>query len=115
MGVITLIPKKDKDLINLKAWRPLTLLNLDYKILSKIMAERVKPILVYLIGEEQTGFLKGHHISDNIRRTFEIIEYCQKPINQPLSSPLISRNALTRLNTQRYANQWNTLILDLNL
>ena len=37
-GVINLIPKKDKDGIFLKNWRPLTLLNVDYKILAKALA-----------------------------------------------------------------------------
>jgi hypothetical protein len=31
-GVITLVPKKDSDLIDLQNWRPITLLNIDYKI-----------------------------------------------------------------------------------
>ena len=34
-GVITLIPKKDSDLLDLQNWRPITLLNIDYKIASK--------------------------------------------------------------------------------
>ena len=38
-GLISLLPKKDRNILKLNAWRPLTLLNLDYKILSKMMAE----------------------------------------------------------------------------
>ena len=41
-GVLTLIPKKDKNLVILKNWRPLTMLNLDYKILAKTIADRFK-------------------------------------------------------------------------
>ena len=78
MGLISLIPKKSSNLLELKFWRPLVLLNMDYKCLSKIMAERIKPILDYLICPEQTGFMRGRHISKNIRRTFEIIRYCKK-------------------------------------
>ena len=33
-GIINLIPKKDKDLTHLKSWRPLSILNTDYKILA---------------------------------------------------------------------------------
>ena len=41
-GIISLIPKKDKALNELKNWRPITLLNCDYKIASKAIASRLK-------------------------------------------------------------------------
>ena len=41
-GIISLIPKKDKVLNELKNWRPITLLNCDYKIVSKAIASRPK-------------------------------------------------------------------------
>ena len=40
--VLTLIPKKDKGIRQLKHWRPLTLLNTDYKIFAKVMATRLQ-------------------------------------------------------------------------
>ena len=40
-GVITLIPKKDTNKHLLKNWRPITLLNVDYKILTKLLARRL--------------------------------------------------------------------------
>lgn len=48
-GVITLIPKKQKDLSLVENWRPLTMLNCDYKILAKTMALRMQPLLPNLI------------------------------------------------------------------
>ena len=74
-GIISLLPKPQKNLLELTSWRPLTLLCVDFKILSKILAERMKPMLEFLISEEQTGFMKGRQISENLRRTFEIIQY----------------------------------------
>ena len=74
-GIITLIPKKNRDIYLVRNWRPLTLFNIDYKILSKALANRIKPILQYLIHEDQTGFMEGRNISTNIRKTFEIIQY----------------------------------------
>ena len=44
-GLISLIPKKDKDPLLLKNWRPITLLNYDYKILAKVLALRMKGVL----------------------------------------------------------------------
>ena len=57
-GIISLIPKKDKALNELKNWRPITLLNCDYKIASKAIASRLKFVLSDLINHDQTSFLK---------------------------------------------------------
>ena len=44
-GIITLIPKEDINLTDLKNWSPISLLNLDYKILSKILAKKLEKVL----------------------------------------------------------------------
>ena len=66
-GLITLIPKKNKDAKLLKNWRPVTLLNCDYKIASKSIANRFKKLLSKLIDHDQTGFQKNRFIGENIR------------------------------------------------
>ena len=76
-GVITLIPKK-KDPMWLKNWRPLTMLNTDYKILAKALANRLKIVLPRIISHDQTGFMKGRQITSTIRKTIEIIDYTRK-------------------------------------
>ncbi len=77
-GVITLIPKKDKDTRHLKNWRPISLLNTDYKILTKLLAMRMQRALPNVINEDQVGYLKGRYIGQNIRTIFDIIEYSKK-------------------------------------
>ena len=57
-GVISLIPKEDSSLLKLENWRPITLLNVDYKIASKAIAKRIEPLLSFLIHPDQTGFVK---------------------------------------------------------
>ena len=57
-GTITLVPKEDSNLLHLTNWRPITLLNLDYKIASKAIAKRFKRVLKRLINTDQTGFIK---------------------------------------------------------
>jgi len=57
-SIITLTPKKDKDTSNISNWRPISLLNIDYKIAAKVIANRLKKVLNILINKEQSGFLK---------------------------------------------------------
>ena len=76
-GVITLIPKKDKDISYLKNYRPISLLTVDYKILAKTIANRLKKCLDILIHSDQSGFLKGRNIGNNVRLITDIIEYAK--------------------------------------
>ena len=73
-AVITLLDKgKDRSL--LKNWRPISLLNVDYKIMSKALANRCKKYLSKLICENQVGFVKGRNITDNIRSVSDILQF----------------------------------------
>ena len=74
-GIIKLIPKKDAELNLVKNWRPLTLLNCDYKIATKALANRFKPFLQKLISHDQTGFIKNRFIGENIRLIDGVIKY----------------------------------------
>ena len=58
-GVIKLIPKKDAELYYIKNWRPITLLNTDYKIAVKALANRIKSVLPSIINNDQTRFMKN--------------------------------------------------------
>ena len=76
-SVISLLPKKEKDLLFLKNWRPISLLNSDYKILAKILALRIKKILPQIISDDQYGFLNGRFIGENIRLFIDILNFCK--------------------------------------
>ena len=58
---------------NIKNWRPISLLNVDYKILSKILAERLKEVLHEIIHTDQKGCVKNRYIGENIRLIEDII------------------------------------------
>jgi len=73
-GIIKVIPKKKKDKSYLENWRPLTLLNVDYKIATKTMAHRIATVLPKLINEDQTGYVKGRYIGQNIRLIQDIMK-----------------------------------------
>ena len=66
-GIINLIPKKDKDPRFLKNWRPISLLNTDYKIITKVLASRIKKVLPTVISPDQVAYRKNRFIGQNIR------------------------------------------------
>ena len=74
-GTITLIPKGEINLTDLKNWRPISLLNVDYKLLSKVLAKRIEQLLPKLIHTDQTGFISGRYIGQNIRLLSDIMEF----------------------------------------
>jgi exonuclease III len=77
-GVISLLPKEGKDPRHVKNWRPITLLNSDYKYLSKCLSDRCRDILPTIIGKDQNGFIKGRQIGSNIIRLLDMIESCKE-------------------------------------
>ena len=77
LGVITLIPKGDKNKALLKNWRPLTLLNTLYKMVSGCIAERIKPHLDSIIHPNQKGFIAGRFIGEAIRTTYDVLHWAK--------------------------------------
>lgn len=73
-GIITCIPKPDKDREFVKNWRPISLLNVLYKIGSACIANRIKTVLPDLISSDQTGFVPGRYMGENIRLIYDLIE-----------------------------------------
>jgi hypothetical protein len=53
---LTLIPKEER-VTNPKNFRPIALCNVIYKIISKIIALRLKPILPFIISKEKSGYV----------------------------------------------------------
>ena len=72
-GIINVIPKGSKDTRFLKNLRPITLLNCDYKIVEKCIANRMMPALEDVIHKDQTGFIPGRCISANIRKILDAV------------------------------------------
>lgn len=70
-----MILKEGKDAKGPKSYKPISLINNDYKILTSILAERLKTILEERIHTDQNGFLAGRQINENIRTVTEILEY----------------------------------------
>ena len=66
-AVITLIEKKGRDKRLVKNWRPISLMNVDTKIASKVLALRMKKVIPNLINYDQTAHVKGRSIGESIR------------------------------------------------
>ena len=66
-GIISLIPKKNKDKTLLENLWPISLLNVDYKVISKSIAKRLEKVLPKMINSYQTGYIKGRFIGENVR------------------------------------------------
>ncbi|CAI5771635.1 Hypothetical predicted protein [Podarcis lilfordi] len=79
---VILIPKKEVDTMEVKNYRPISLLNNDYKLFADIMAERLKKVLINKIHGDQTGFLPGRQSRDNVRNLIDIIEYLDMKIDR---------------------------------
>ena len=78
-GIITVLLKPNKDYLKITNYRPITLLNVDYKIISKVINTRMQKTLSQLIHPDQNGFQKNRNISNNIRLTFDVIDYVNHP------------------------------------
>lgn len=72
-ALISLIHKKDKDPMDPGSFRPVSLINVDCKILTKVIAIRMENILPHLIHMDQVGFVKGRTSSDNVRRLLHLM------------------------------------------
>lgn len=75
---ITLICKDKTNSSDMKNYRPISLLNVDRKILSKIIANRLSSILPNIIGISQTCSIKGRTIFDNIHLIRNVFDYIEQ-------------------------------------
>ena len=74
-AVITLIEKKDKDRTFLENWRPISLINVDSKIASKVITMRIIKVLLEIIHCNQTGYVQNRFIGETVRSIVDITDH----------------------------------------
>ena len=105
-GLISLIPKKDRDLLEIKNFRPIILLNTDFKIIAKVLANRLKKTLSMIINEDQSAFIRGRQISDTLRKVLDVVEHYEET-NQ--SGVLISIDFMKAFDKVEYSAMYKIL------
>ena len=73
-AIIKLLEKREKDKRYIENWRPISLLNVDTKIISKAIANKLKTVLPSIISHDQTAYVQGRFIGESTRLISDILD-----------------------------------------
>ena len=73
-AIIKLIEKKDRDKRFIKNWRPISLLNVDMKLISKVLASRLKSAFSSIVNENQVAYANNRFKSESGRLISDVLE-----------------------------------------
>jgi hypothetical protein len=71
-GVITVVPKL-KEADSIRQFRPICLLNVDYKWFTKVLTNSMVPMAQRIIGKNQSSFIKGRNILEGVVVLYEVL------------------------------------------
>lgn len=103
---IPLILKRDRDPLLAASYRPISLLSVDLKLLSKLLAKHLESVLPSIISPDQTGFIHGRHSFSNLRRLFNML---YNPSSSCTPEVLISLDAEKAFNRVEWGYIFYTL------
>lgn len=78
MAIVCTIPKPLSDATSCAGYRPISLLNLDIKLLAKVLAKHLNQIICNLIHKDQVGFMPHRQAGDNVRRAVLMAHIAKK-------------------------------------
>ncbi|XP_073480018.1 uncharacterized protein [Aquarana catesbeiana] len=106
---IVLIPKPGKDPLFPESYRPISLLQLDVKILAKILALRLNKVITGLIHPDQTGFMPGKNTAFNLRRLYMNLQSQHTEVG---SRVVVSLDAAKAFDSVEWRYLWECLHRD---
>ena len=121
---ITLLPKDLANRTEVSKYRPVSLLNADYKIISKILTSRLQPVMHKLVQEDQQCAVKGRKIQNHLHNIREIITYCRVKdiparilsLDQEKAFDRVSHSFLHKVleasNISKYVRDWIKILYD---
>lgn len=98
-ALISIIPKENKDRLDCGNYRPVSLLNVDYKLFTSILCRRLEVILPGLINYDQTGFIRQRQTQDNVRKSLLIMKHVRQ---EKIKTLLISLDAEKAFDSVRW-------------
>ena len=99
-AIIAVLRKEGKDPLQCSSYRPISLLCVDYKILTSILATRVQKYIKKLVKPDQTGFISGRQGTNNIRRTLNLQSLMAKGTQTSMLLSLDAEKAFDRVDWQ---------------
>lgn len=83
-AIISVIQKMGKDRKECSSYRSISILNMYYRLFTSVIAESLKNIILEIIDEHQTGFLKNRQIQDSMRHALHLMDYINKIQNESI-------------------------------
>ncbi len=102
------ITKKGKSRLYLKNWRPISLLNTDYKVIAKFHATRLQTVLPDIINDDQSVYLKGQYIGQNVRILEDVTFFTKQNKSSGILLSIDFEKVFDSLN-------WNLFLKHLNM
>ena len=80
------IPQKHKDPTFVPHLRPITLLNVDYKLVTKALALHMRPLLPDLIHTDQNGFVQNRYLGNNVLDVYSFMTLAEEAVEKAFDS-----------------------------